>query len=65
MIQQDNLGPNGDRFYNAIMSAHDGLSPDQSHALNARLVLIMGNQIGDIEVLEDLLVTVRQTNPND
>lgn len=55
MSLADNLGANGDRFYNALMSAHEGLTPDQSHALNARLVLIMSNQIGDINVLERLL----------
>ncbi|MEP5729007.1 MAG: DUF2783 domain-containing protein [Sulfitobacter sp.] len=55
MILQDNLGPNGDAFYNALMDAHEGLSEAESHALNARLVLIMGNQIGDLDTLRAIL----------
>jgi hypothetical protein len=55
MILQDRLGPHGDRFYSALMAAHDGLTPAESHALNARLVLMLANQVADIEVLETLL----------
>ena len=28
----------GDAFYEALMDAHQGLSEDQSHLLNARLI---------------------------
>ena len=48
------LTPNLDRpddFYAALIAAHDGLSDDESAALNARLILILANQIGDTEVL--------------
>lgn len=55
MILNDNLGPDGDVFYNALMDAHEGLSEAESHALNARLVLVMANQIGKLETLEALL----------
>lgn len=55
MTLDDNLGADGDAFYNALMDAHEGLTTQQSHALNARLVLIMANQIGDLEALKDLL----------
>lgn len=61
MILQDNLGPDGDAFYNALMDAHEGLSEAESHALNARLVLMMANQIGDLETLKGLLTTARAT----
>ena len=37
----------GDAFYEALMDAHQGLSEDQSHLLNARLILVMANHIGD------------------
>lgn len=57
MIMQDNLGADGDAFYNALMDAHEGLSEAESHALNARLVLIMANQIGDLTTLKNLLST--------
>ena len=40
-----------DAAYRLLIEAHRGLSDDESAALNARLVLILANQIGDIEVL--------------
>lgn len=55
MILEDKLGPHGDRFYSALMAAHDGRTVQESHALNARLVLMLGNQLGDIETLEAIL----------
>tara|TARA_R110002049_G_scaffold44333_3_gene129785 strand:+ start:20792 stop:20980 length:189 start_codon:yes stop_codon:yes gene_type:complete len=55
MILDDNLGPDGDAFYNALMDAHSGLTDAQSHALNARLVLILANDIGDLPRLMTLL----------
>ena len=36
-----------DAFYQALVDAHAGLSADESAALNARLVLLLANQIGD------------------
>ena len=63
MILADNLGQDGDAFYNALMDVHEGLSEAESHALNARLVLIFANQIGDLETLKSLL-EVAVKNPN-
>ena len=40
-IALDRLSPHPDRVYTAIMDAHAGLTEAQSHALNARLVLMM------------------------
>ena len=50
-----NLENNGDEFYAALMEAHESLSENQSHRLNARLVLIMANRIGDTETLKAIL----------
>lgn len=58
-IYPDRLSPQQDDFYNALMDAHSGLSDAESHALNARLVLLMANQIGDLGVLTDLIETGR------
>ena len=52
------LSPNmtqPDPFYAALLSAHDGLSDAESQAYNARLVLILGNHIGDFKVLSQAL----------
>lgn len=49
----------GDDIYAALLQAHDGLTEADSHALNARLVLLMANQIGDADVVRDLMQTAR------
>jgi len=48
-----------DDVYAALLAAHEGLSDAESHALNARLVLLMANQIGDADVLGGLIATAR------
>lgn len=40
-----------DDSYARLIALHEGLSEDESHALNARLILILMNQIGDDAVL--------------
>lgn len=54
-LKTDGLGTHGDDFYQLLMEVHDGLSTEESNALNARIVLLMANQIGDIETLEAIL----------
>jgi hypothetical protein len=46
---------NTDDFYAALLAAHDGLEEAEIHALNARLILILGNHIGEQNVLEQAL----------
>ena len=53
-----NTAPNiarRDDFYAALLAAHEGLSKPESDALNARLVLVLANHIGDMAVLEEAL----------
>jgi hypothetical protein len=49
-----------DDFYEALLDAHQGLTITQSHALNARLVLLLANQIGTLAVLQDALAAARK-----
>ena len=52
------LEPNiddGDGFYDELLAAHDGLDEAASHALNARLVLILCNHVGDRRVIREAL----------
>ncbi len=44
-----------DGFYAKLIALHDGLSDADSAALNARLVLILANQVGDRRVLDQVL----------
>ena len=49
-----NLG-DPDRVYAAIIEAHRDLDDGQSAALNARLVLLLANHIGDDAVVLEAL----------
>jgi hypothetical protein len=40
-----------DGFYAALVAAHEGLTEAQSAELNARLVFVLANQVGDAQVL--------------
>lgn len=44
-----------DEFYAELIQSHDGLSDDDSAALNARLVLLLANHIGDRSVLSEAI----------
>lgn len=48
-----------DRAYRLLVEAHRGLSDDESNDLNARLVLILANRIGDLEILEKAIELAR------
>ena len=50
-----------DKFYEALIDAHRDLSTAQSHELNARLVLLLANHIGDLRVLKEALEQAAQT----
>jgi hypothetical protein len=41
-----------DGFYEALLDAHLGLSAEDSAALNARLVLVLANAVGDADMLK-------------
>ena len=51
-----------DDFYEALIDTHRDLSMAQSHALNARLVLLLANHIGAQGVLEQALGVARKMN---
>lgn len=45
----------GDDFYQALIDAHRDLDDEQSLQLNARLILLLSNHIGDLSVLRQAL----------
>ena len=49
----------GDDFYESLIASHQGLSDDQSRAVNARLILLLANHIGDLRVLHEALDAAR------
>lgn len=50
-----------DDFYEALVDIHKDLTSTESHALNARLVLLLANHIGSLEVLREALQAARDT----
>jgi hypothetical protein len=48
-----------DAFYEALSKAHEGLSDDESAALNARLILVLANQIGDCTLLAKAIAVAK------
>ena len=54
-----NLGPDGDTLFNDLLQAHEGLDRDQSEQLNAGLILILMNHIGEPEVIRAAISRAR------
>jgi len=51
----------GDDFYQLLINTHRDLTEQQSALLNAKLILILANHIGDISVLREAMQLARQT----
>ena len=50
----------GDDFYEALIDTHLDLTDEQSNLVNARLVLLLANHIGDLDVLRQALEAARK-----
>jgi hypothetical protein len=49
-----------DGFYEQLLDAHLGLSQDESALLNARLILLLANQVGSANVLKECVDAARE-----
>ncbi|SAI27288.1 Protein of uncharacterised function (DUF2783) [Bordetella ansorpii] len=58
LIIEPNL-PAPDDFYEVLIDAHRDLSPEQSHEMNAALVLLLANHIGDTAIVKEALERAR------
>ena len=57
-----NLEPNiarPDEFYDALIAIHRDLTVEQSAKVNAKLVLLLSNHVGDMDVLQQALAAAR------
>ena len=50
----------GDDFYQLLIDTHRDLSDEQSAMVNAKLILILSNHIGDIAVLREAMALARK-----
>lgn len=55
---EPNLG-SPDEFYAQLIDIHRDLTDEQSRMLNAKLILLLANHIGDMEVLRAALAAAR------
>lgn len=58
-VLSDRLGAAADDLYAELIDVHDGLSDIESAALNARLVLVLMNAVGDAQVVRAALAAAR------
>jgi hypothetical protein len=49
-----------DDFYQALIDTHRDLDEAQSQLVNAKLILLLANHIGDMQVLREALRLARQ-----
>jgi hypothetical protein len=49
-----------DDFYEALIEMHRGLDEAQSQMVNARLILLLANHIGSLEVLREAMQCARE-----
>jgi hypothetical protein len=62
MSAQLNVEPNvadPDAFYEMLVDTHQDLTDEQSRMLNAQLVLLLSNHIGDLDVLREACAIAR------
>jgi hypothetical protein len=60
MLNLESAFPDPDLAYRTIIDAHRDLTEPESASLNAALVLLLANHIGDLQVLRDALRLARQ-----
>jgi hypothetical protein len=52
--------PSPDDFYEQLIAAHRDLTDGESALVNAKLVLLLANHIGDADVLTQALAAARE-----
>ena len=50
-----------DDFYQDLIDLHRGLTDEQSRQVNARLILLLANHIGDADVLRQAMTAAAET----
>jgi Protein of unknown function (DUF2783) len=61
MLRTDTHLDAPDDFYEALIDAHRELNAEQSQQLNARLILLLANEVGRQDVLKAALTAARRT----
>jgi len=59
MLNTDPNLPSSDDFYERLIATHRGLTDRESALVNAKLVLLLANHIGDSTVLAQAMAAAR------
>jgi len=59
-LNTEALLENPDAFYEALIEMHRDLTPDESQMVNAKLILLLSNQIGDLTLLREAMALARK-----
>ena len=49
-----------DDFYAALIELHRGLSEEQSELVNAKLILLLANHVGDMDAVREAMQRARE-----
>ena len=60
MLKADLNIADPDGFYQALIEMHRDLTPEQSQMVNAKLILLLANHVGDLPVLRQAMAKARQ-----
>lgn len=60
LIIEPNL-PAPDAFYQTLIETHQGLTDEQSAEVNAAVILLLANHVGDMEIIRDVLSRARRS----
>jgi len=50
----------GDDFYQLLIDTHRDLTDEQSALVNAKLVLLLANHVGDLAILREAMALARE-----
>ncbi len=59
-LRTESAFANPDEFYDTLIAAHRDLTEAQSAELNAKLILLLANHIGDLDVIREALAASRE-----
>ncbi len=62
-LMTDSRFKDPDQAFVMLIEARRGLSEREASELDAKLVLILANHIGDIEILREAIAFAKQTTP--
>ncbi|HKF72805.1 MAG TPA: DUF2783 domain-containing protein [Stellaceae bacterium] len=58
-LHTDGNIPDPDAFYAELIGLHRDLTEEQSRIVNAKLILILANQVGDVGLLRQAMAIAR------